>query len=111
VPGLPDRAPDVLISIRNAGRRTVTIRAFGIRVGRQALVMLPKEAISKFLKTLADGEVLEYTAPFHPTLVDLADALPRPYLLSQWTLRLWALTTVDVRPSARVSADLRRKIV
>jgi hypothetical protein len=118
------RLPDVLLSIRNAGRRAVTIRAYGFTVGliprlpcwcgplrREVIRVLPNPEQPRFLKNLNDGDLHEHTARYHPMLVDLADALPRPIALSQWTVRFWALTTIDVRRSTRVSARLRRRIV
>lgn len=123
--GRPSGAePDVLLSIRNAGHRQTTVRAFGFTTGilpwvparcgvfhRQAIVVLPNATNPQFRSSLSDGQIVEHTEPYHPIVVNLASLLPPPYFLSQWTLRFWALTTVDVRRSVRVTRRLRQRVV
>jgi hypothetical protein len=118
------REPDVLLSIRNAGRRSVMVRAFGFTTGllpwvparcgflhRNAIFVQPAPGTPELRAQLLDGQICERTERYHPIMFNLASALPRPYVLTQWTIRFWALTTVDVRPSVRVTSRLRRRVV
>jgi len=116
--------PDLLFSVRNAGHRNVTITSIGFKIGLfhwlppwcgmlhcGGFVVLPDQLRPKVRTALADGETMDHAVPFHPWLFNLGDALPRPYFLSQWTIRFWALTSVDEVPSVRVSPRLRNRIV
>jgi hypothetical protein len=116
--------PSILFSVRNAGRRKVTLTAIGFSAGlftwltprwgvlsRGGTYVLPNQTGVRLRYLLDDAEIYEYSTAFHPLIFNLADALPRPYWLSQWTVRFFVLTSVDTRPSARVSARLRRRIV
>jgi hypothetical protein len=116
--------PDLLFSVRNAGHRNVTITAIGFTIGifpwmppwcgllhRGGFPILPDQLRPKVRTALADGETMDHAVQYRPWVFNLADALPCPYFLSQWTIRFWALTSVDMVVSKRVSPRLRRRIV
>jgi hypothetical protein len=119
-----DQEAAVVLSVRNAGHRNVTVRSLGFTIGlfpwmpalfgplhRGAYLVFPSREVPKFLHSLDDGGILERTVDFNPLVYNLADELPRPYFLAQWTIRFWALTTIDEVRSVRVTRNLRRRIV
>ncbi len=105
----------VLLRVWNVGRREAIVSAIGFQAGlfpewspiwpKQNIVVLPPP--SNFRSRLNDGGEMGRDLPFDPLVVNLAGLLPRPAWLSVWTLRFWALTTIDEPFSARVRGSLR----
>jgi hypothetical protein len=111
----------VVLNLRNAGARAVTITWIGFTAGllpRWSPVLpvcstdaAPNMQSGQFRLQLDAGKDQTFNQPFHPTIANIASLLRKPVWLSAWTLRFWAHTSVDQRQSARVRPSLRRRVL